>query len=208
MEEEKEEEEWQLEEEARSLGDISMMGIPQKLAPALMDGLREEYARCGLAIAYAPNSVKIHKRGLDKAVPLRWLAGLLPAPESLLLAHEASGPRLYSTLKLEHSVALGDSPHSNDGPLGYFLDQGMPFVSLANSHLNVPSVHASLHVGHEETGGALFLEHLMDLLDEQRAAHLRWLQEPLAAAGDEHWRTLVTTAALSARAAADCIQQA
>merc|ERR1712182_71063 len=62
------------------------------------------------------------------------------------------------------AVAFGDSPDSNDAPLMNFVEQGMPFVSVAKSVEQVPPEHRHLHVGGLEHGTARGLQNLLDVV--------------------------------------------
>ena len=117
----------------------------------------------------------MQRAALDKGTPLRWLAGVAPLPE------DAAHVSLHGALQFKNAVAMGDSPHSNDGPLGQFAEQGMPFVSVSKDRATVPAHLQALHVGGEEGGTAVFLQQLLDLMDATPDKALAELA-PLAAA--------------------------
>ncbi len=115
-----------------------------------------------MQISFAPNSVWLQRSALDKAVPLRFLLGRTPLPPGEKSAYHGVLPAPT------RAVALGDSPESNDGPMGGFAADGLEFVSVSADAATVPPELAHNHVGGTEAGTALFLNQLMDLLDARK----------------------------------------
>ncbi|KAI5691826.1 hypothetical protein MNV84_02213 [Leishmania braziliensis] len=145
-------------------------------------GARQRLEAAGLELKSQPNSVCLHRRGVDKATCVRWL----------LAQHE----RHQLLFKLSQALAFGDMPESVDAPLTAFPP--MQFISLSPQDdaaarlANIgraavagstsadetggqgerqqqppPSgylsdgAHYMFHVGGEEEGTGLFLEELL-----------------------------------------------
>lgn len=148
-------------------------------AAARAPGARARLAAVGLVLKPQPNSVCIHRVGIDKATCVAWLA-----------AH----PTRYATdgnagegFSLTRAVALGDVPVSVDRPLTLFYPP-MPFISLSplpGDGLPPPPPSAAgddndkkddvddyaatrrslTHVGGEEEGSAVFFTELLAAMD-------------------------------------------
>jgi hypothetical protein len=95
---------------------------------------------------------------------------------------------LHGALPLKDAVAIGDSPHSNDAPLGQFADDGMPFISVSKDKTTVPDHLLELHVGFEEEGTAVFLQHLLKGMDASPDKPLAELVPVAAKAAAEEMR--------------------
>lgn len=117
-------------------------------------GALARLSRLGLEVKSQPNSVCIHRVGIDKATCVRWM-----------LAH-----REELNFSLDRALSFGDVPESVDLPLATFPP--MRFISLSmkeDDGLTSPSASAVArgvknnvwHVGGEEEGTGLFLEELM-----------------------------------------------
>lgn len=111
-----------------------------------------------LHVSFAPNSVWLQRNALNKAVPLRWLLGLTPVTD-------VAQPSHHGCIQGPCAIALGDSPHENDGPMGDFVEHGLEFISMAASEAIVPERFRANHVGGKEHGAAVFLQHLMEALE-------------------------------------------
>ena len=105
------------------------------------------FEELGAVASRAPNSVLIKNKHMSKGVPVRYL--------------EKAG-----RLDLSSALAFGDNPSGNDGPLTEFVEQGMPFVSVAPTLDDCPEHLRGMHVGHLEAGTAACLE----LMNEARRA--------------------------------------
>ncbi|EPY22350.1 hypothetical protein STCU_08224 [Strigomonas culicis] len=119
----------------------------------------ERIEAAGLVVKSQPNSVVLHRRGMDKGTCVRWL-----------LRH-----REALDFSLERALALGDVPATVDRPLAAFAP--MRFVSLspmaddgvhegeggdAEGDVSDAALRRNLcHVGGEEEGTACFLEQLL-----------------------------------------------
>ncbi|KAG5508783.1 hypothetical protein JKF63_05281 [Porcisia hertigi] len=158
-------------------------------------GARQRLEAAGLEVKSQPNSVCLHRRGVDKATCVRWFLD--------------QNERHQLKLELAQALAFGDMPESVDAPLTNFFP--MRFISVSpkgdsvarladinrpaafcstSSHIDgapgerqppphdhlSDNAHSILHVGGEEEGTALFLEELFtsctseQMQDQQRGA--------------------------------------
>lgn len=113
----------------------------------------------GLELKSQPNSVCLHRRGVDKGMCVRWL--------------QSQGAQQKMSFDLAKALAFGDVPDSVDRPLTEYPP--MQFLSLSPkvgaaerlAELSTPATSSSTlqpmlyHVGGEEEGTALFLEELL-----------------------------------------------
>ena len=103
-----------------------VLGMSSAVSAPYLERHGPRLAALGAVASAAPNSVLIKHRATDKSLPLKWLARR--QPDAAAAAAGCSGGFRFST-----AVAFGDNPSGNDAPLASFIEQGMPFISVAPS---------------------------------------------------------------------------
>ncbi|KAK7194096.1 hypothetical protein NESM_000322300 [Novymonas esmeraldas] len=122
---------------------------------------RQRLEDAGLELKSQPNSVCLHRRGVDKATCVRWLLARH--------RHRQSHPL---TFELSRALAFGDVPETVDAPLTTFPPMGFlslsPKSGAAAGLVEMERVRGGAsgrphmwHVGGEEEGTAVFLEELL-----------------------------------------------
>jgi hypothetical protein len=103
-------------------------------------GLDDNLEICKVSLTH-----EINMKGVDKALPIRWLQ---------------NGQHHYPELLAEKSLAVGDRPAHNDAPLTTAVGA---FVSVCEN--NTPSYnpeHVKLKIGQNQAGSKLLLEGLLE----------------------------------------------
>ena len=131
---------------------LFLMGFPRSVSARYIARFKPRLAALGYEASAAPNTVCLKNSTATKALPVKWLAGLTAD--------------VNPELSLAHAVAFGDNPTGNDQPLTLFVDQGMPFVSVASraalAQQALPPALVNLHVGGLEHGSAAVLSRLVE----------------------------------------------
>lgn len=123
-------------------------------------GSRARLEAAGLELKSQPNSVCLHRRGVDKGMCVRWL---------LSQGKHTGAGEGRMCFELSRALAFGDVPESVDRPLTTFPP--MQFISLSpkeGAATRLAEMQAAAtasspylyYVGGEEEGTALFLEEL------------------------------------------------
>lgn len=146
-----------------------IVGMPMKLYASYFSAYEPLFEKLGVTAIAQPNSVVFSRKGIGKATTIRYLqqpsssTQLPPGP----IAHDIWNLAPHQ-VDLRKSVALGDNPATADRELTVFPE--LTFVSVERDEQrdkrvsSVPALPNLLHVGGEEIGTSLFLDHLMDLL--------------------------------------------
>lgn len=134
-------------DERRRLTNCFVLGMSSDVSKPYLERHASRLTALGALASAAPNSVLIKHAAANKALPVRWLT-----------KHQKLG------FSCAAAVAFGDNPAGNDAPLASFMDDGMPFVSVAPGLEHCPAHLQPWHVGGLEEGTAL----CMALMNEAR----------------------------------------
>jgi len=130
---------------------VIVMSVPQEVRMKYIKVLDVEtrLKKLGVEASYAPNSIWFKNPFVDKSLPIRYM-----------LRHADQ-----FDFDLRRCIAFGDNPSGNDKPLTGFEKEGMPFVSLAASASEGPTLESQEnHVGGFELGTAIVLNELAKVL--------------------------------------------
>eukprot|EP00928_Gymnodinium_smaydae_P030712 TRINITY_DN22762_c0_g1_i1.p1 TRINITY_DN22762_c0_g1~~TRINITY_DN22762_c0_g1_i1.p1 ORF type:complete len:508 (+),score=72.17 TRINITY_DN22762_c0_g1_i1:45-1568(+) len=149
---------------------VILLGMPNAFSEKYCQLVAAELAELGLVASRAPNSVWLKPPGADKAVRVRWLQQCGRDDRE----KDADGNLGTAAFRLRDSVALGDMPLGNDGPLANLATaDGLTFVSVgadpppAHGGSGGSDVASSMHAPGWEHGTAAVIEVLADHLERE-----------------------------------------
>lgn len=124
-----------------------VMNVPREVSPKYMEqlGVEAKLKALGLEPSPAPNSLWLKNPSVDKSLPVRYM-----------MRH----PEKFANFDIRDAIAFGDNPGGNDEPLTRFVDQGMPFISVAEKDSDTPAHLQANHVGGFEHGTAAVMNAL------------------------------------------------
>lgn len=139
--------------ETNEVVQICIIGIPADLNyddSKLNLGSFDDLDKCKVGV-----TIEINFKGVDKALPVRWLE---------------KGQVGYPLLIGEKSVAIGDRPNHNDAPLTTAVQR---FVSVCEyDNANYIPAHVNRKIGHNELGSKLLFEGLLLKANEFNVNHI------------------------------------